>query len=228
MSDADRPRPGDRDDLPDVDVDAAFAAIIAGWALEGHNPKDDPGPPDPPGPDSSAPGQSDPAQSSPGPLSPGAAGPQAAAPARPGAARPGADPARPVGRHQAAPADPERRAQDPQRRPGPPPDPKHLAGRAGGPPLTPDPWASRGPVPAEDEGYQPPDPPPVQLGSWSTRLAWAGVLGGPLLLVIAVLSWQSMPRPLALLGVAAFVAGFAVLVARLPLTHDEDDDGAQV
>ncbi|GAB7191191.1 hypothetical protein NUM3379_18980 [Kineococcus sp. NUM-3379] len=81
---------------------------------------------------------------------------------------------------------------------------------------------------SEPEGFVPPEPPPLprDLVGWA---AWAGVLGGPAVLLLATLVRGSVPGIVAALAVAAFVAGFATLVARLPKNRDdEDDDGAVV
>lgn len=81
----------------------------------------------------------------------------------------------------------------------------------------------------DEEGYQPPEPPPLPRGDLVSRLAWAGVVGGPLFLLVAALAWRSLPTLLLLLALAAFVGGFVVLVARMPPEHPDDpDDGAVV
>ncbi len=49
------------------------------------------------------------------------------------------------------------------------------------------------------------------------------VLGGPLLLLAAVLFGWDMTWWLTTLGVGGFLGGFATLVARM--THDDDEDG---
>jgi hypothetical protein len=81
----------------------------------------------------------------------------------------------------------------------------------------------------DDEGYVPPEPPPLPRGDLASRAAWAGVLGGPLFLLIAAIVWQSLPKMLLLAALAAFVGGFVTLVARMPSeSPDEPDDGAVV
>lgn len=81
----------------------------------------------------------------------------------------------------------------------------------------------------EDEGFVPPEPPPLPRGDVVTRLAWAGVVGGPLVMLIAALAWKTLPGVLLMAAVIGFVAGFVVLVARLPGDReDDDDDGAVV
>jgi len=74
-----------------------------------------------------------------------------------------------------------------------------------------------------EEGYVPPEPPPLPRGDLLTRALWAGVIGGPLFLVIAAIAWRDAPRILILAAVAAFVGGFVMLVVRMP--HDREDDG---
>lgn len=86
-----------------------------------------------------------------------------------------------------------------------------------------------GEVIADDEGYVPPEPPPLPRGDLVSRLAWAGVLGGPLFLLLAAIVWQELPKMLLLAALAAFVGGFVTLVARMPAeSPDEPDDGAVV
>jgi Flp pilus assembly protein TadB len=66
-------------------------------------------------------------------------------------------------------------------------------------------------------------------GDFLTTLAWVGVFGGPLLLLVAAVAWHGMPAELILAGVAAFIGGFVLLVARMPSEHPDDpDDGAVV
>ena len=75
----------------------------------------------------------------------------------------------------------------------------------------------------EEDRFVPEPPPPLpQLEPWQ-QLAWVGVLGGPLLLLIAVLFSISLPTWLALLAVAGFVGGFVTLVARMDNGNSEDD-----
>jgi hypothetical protein len=83
-------------------------------------------------------------------------------------------------------------------------------------------------TPAE-EGYVPPEPPPLPRGDLLTRLLWAGAIGGPLFLLIVAIAWRDAPRMLILAAVAAFVGGFVMLVVRMPHDReDDDDDGAVV
>lgn len=87
------------------------------------------------------------------------------------------------------------------------------------PPVRPDP----------DEHFVPPPPPPLPRGDRVSRLAWAGVLGAPVFLVLAVaLGWR-LPSWLTVLAAGALVGGFVTLVARMR-GHDphDPDDGAVV
>jgi hypothetical protein len=74
----------------------------------------------------------------------------------------------------------------------------------------------------EDEGhFVPPEPPPLPQTDLTTKLAWAAVLGGPLLLIGAALLQQEMTWWLATIGIGGFLGGFGTLVARM---RDGSDD----
>lgn len=91
---------------------------------------------------------------------------------------------------------------------------------------------SRPPEPAHDqERYVPPPPPPLPTADATTRAAWAGVVGGPLFLLLATVLQLDIEGWLAFLAVIAFVAGFVTLVARSKDRAPDDsdpDDGAVV
>jgi hypothetical protein len=174
--------PGEREDHPELDVDAAFAAIVAGFAE---------------------------------PLPPGA-GPW------PAAEDVDAD---------APPSGPEDDAAfpDPRLRPTTR-GPRHRLPEGS---LDPGDRGSEGSGPAprqdDEERYVPPDPPPITSTDLASRLAWLGVLGGPLVLLLAALTWSRLPTLVVILALAAFVGGFITLVARLPRDRDDGpDDGAVV
>jgi hypothetical protein len=81
----------------------------------------------------------------------------------------------------------------------------------------------------DDAGYSPPEPPPLPRGDLISRLAWAGVIGGPVFLLLAALVWRDLPPALLLGALVAFVGGFVTLVARMPGESSHDgDDGAVV
>lgn len=77
---------------------------------------------------------------------------------------------------------------------------------------------------ADDEGhFVPPEPPPLPAADPTAKFAWLGVIGGPVLLLLAVLLGWDMTWWLATLGIGGFLGGFATLVMRMR-TDDEDDD----
>lgn len=82
------------------------------------------------------------------------------------------------------------------------------------------------PIDDEDD-FVPLEPPPLPRGDTTSRFAWLGAIGGPLLMVTAAL--LGLPTGLAAIGLAGFVLGFGVLVARMPDRPRQDDgwdDGA--
>ncbi|MEU8225178.1 hypothetical protein [Kribbella sp. NPDC048915] len=78
--------------------------------------------------------------------------------------------------------------------------------------------------------YVPPEPPRGPRLDWISRLAWLGLIGGPLLLIAAALLDFGTGR-ITTLAVAGFIGGFLTLVFRmkdrLP-PDDRGDDGAVV
>lgn len=80
----------------------------------------------------------------------------------------------------------------------------------------------------DEERFVPPEPPPLPRGDRISRLAWAGVLGAPLFFLLAALFWRGAPTWLVVAAVGAFVAGFVTLVVRMPDRDDNGDDGAVV
>ncbi|EPD58094.1 MULTISPECIES: hypothetical protein [Streptomyces] len=76
----------------------------------------------------------------------------------------------------------------------------------------------------DDEGhFVPPEPPPLPAADTTAKFAWLGVIGGPILLLLAVVLGWDMTWWLATLSIGGFVGGFATLVVRMR-TDDEDDD----
>ncbi|GAB2773400.1 hypothetical protein GCM10027073_02620 [Streptomyces chlorus] len=75
-----------------------------------------------------------------------------------------------------------------------------------------------------DEGhFVPPEPPPLPEADVTSKFAWLGVLGGPVLLLLAILLGWEMTWWLTTLCIGGFLGGFATLVVRMR-TDDEDDD----
>ncbi|OUD02430.1 hypothetical protein [Streptomyces swartbergensis] len=76
----------------------------------------------------------------------------------------------------------------------------------------------------DDEGhFVPPEPPPLPSADPTAKFAWLGVLGGPVLVLLAVLLGWEMTWWLTTLAIGGFLGGFATLVMRMR-TDDEDDD----
>ncbi len=88
-------------------------------------------------------------------------------------------------------------------------------------------------TPAPDDGaeaFVPPPPPPLPHLEPRKQVAWLGVVGGPLLLLVSVLFGLHLPAWLSTLAVGGFVVGFVALVVMMG-GDDEDsgwDDGAVV
>jgi len=84
----------------------------------------------------------------------------------------------------------------------------------------------------DEEHFVPPTPPPLPKLDPVTKGAWLALFGGPGYLVLATAAGWSIPGLAAFCAVAAFVAGFAVLVLRMhePDSErpDDNDDGAVV
>ncbi|MFG2608280.1 hypothetical protein ACGFT2_32725 [Streptomyces sp. NPDC048514] len=77
----------------------------------------------------------------------------------------------------------------------------------------------------DDEGhFVPPEPPPLPATDATARFAWLGVVGGPVLLLLAVLLDWDMTWWLTTLGIGGFLGGFATLVTRMRTDDDEDGD----
>lgn len=77
----------------------------------------------------------------------------------------------------------------------------------------------------ESDSYQMPDPPKLPRPTLVSALSWIGAIGAPLLLLLAAVFWRTAPALLIGGAVVAFIAGFISLVFRMP-ERDEDDDGA--
>jgi hypothetical protein len=88
---------------------------------------------------------------------------------------------------------------------------------------------SYAPPEEEDEPYVPaPLPPPAKLDAIA-KAAWAGLIGGPLYLLMATFLHWTISGVTAFAAIAAFVGGFVTLVIRLgDRNRDDDDDGAVV
>ncbi|MHC0431101.1 hypothetical protein ACX6XY_13055 [Streptomyces sp. O3] len=77
----------------------------------------------------------------------------------------------------------------------------------------------------DDEGhFVPPEPPPLPEADPTAKGAWLAVIGGPVLMLLAVLLGWEMTWWLTTLGVGGFIGGFATLVYRMNGDDDEHDD----
>ena len=76
-----------------------------------------------------------------------------------------------------------------------------------------------------DEGhFVPPEPPPLPEGDVTSKFAWLAVIGGPVLMLVAVLLQWNMSWWLTTLCVGGFLGGFVTLVARMSHGDDDEDD----
>ena len=84
--------------------------------------------------------------------------------------------------------------------------------------------------PWEDEGrFVPPPPPPIPRPEPRRGLAWAGLFGAPLVLLVALVLGIYLPGWLSLILVAGFVGGFLYLVSTMPTEpRDPGDDGSRI
>ncbi|MEU9201689.1 hypothetical protein [Streptomyces sp. NPDC048332] len=69
--------------------------------------------------------------------------------------------------------------------------------------------------------FVPPEPPPLPEADVTAKFAWLAVIGGPVLLLLAVLLQWEMTWWLTTVCVGGFLGGFATLVARME--HDDED-----
>src|SRR5690606_40973657 len=72
--------------------------------------------------------------------------------------------------------------------------------------------------------FVPPEPPPLPETDATTKFAWLGVLGGPLLLIFAILFQQELTWWMTTLGIGGFLGGFATLVARMRDGSDRSEE----
>jgi hypothetical protein len=79
----------------------------------------------------------------------------------------------------------------------------------------------------EDDHFTPPDPPPGPQVDPATRLAWAAVVGAPVLILVLALTGNSVGGWWAVLSAALFLGGSIALVSRLKTDRDDEDDDPQ-
>lgn len=202
---------GGRREPTDADVEREWQRITAGLSdLAQLDPRpapaDDPGEddPGPPGPTTTAPGPGQPGTPR---IFPGPGG------RLPSTSEPGGHP--PFGRRPPSSAEPS----PPTLGSLPPGVPG--AGGAG-------PRDYEMPEDEEDEGYIPPEPPPIGATDPLPTLAWLMALGGPILTVLLLIFWTTAPGWLYLSAVGASLVGWLVLFWRMPKGRSDsgDDNGA--
>jgi len=189
----------------DADIDAAFAAIVAGWDRDAE-----------PVLGTRSPGTPAPTEVRRAPDGP---------PAEPGQ-RPGDVPGHQAGEQPGDQAGerPGDGRSDPG--PAPPPPPARVTPFE----VAPTGWRVHIPQADEDldeEGFQAPDP-PLPRGNPLFWVAFAGLVLGPLGFVGWALTGPHSTNLPYLLAAIATLAGFVALIKGLPERHDEDDDGARV
>ncbi|MBC9712268.1 hypothetical protein H9Y04_06735 [Streptomyces sp. TRM66268-LWL] len=85
--------------------------------------------------------------------------------------------------------------------------------------------ASEDDLDESDEGhFVPPEPPPLPEADTTAKFAWLAVVGGPLLMLLAVLLGWPMTWWLTTLGIGGFLGGFATLVMRMGDGDENDED----
>ncbi|MFB7915080.1 hypothetical protein [Streptomyces sp. NPDC056061] len=76
-----------------------------------------------------------------------------------------------------------------------------------------------------DEGhFVPPEPPPLPEADVTAKFAWLAVVGGPVLMLVAVLLRWEMTWWLTTVCIGGFLGGFVTLVARMNDDDEDDDD----
>lgn len=79
-------------------------------------------------------------------------------------------------------------------------------------------------APDSEDRFIPEPPPPLPILDTYKQIAWIGVLGGPLLLLVSALFALALPVWLSVLAVGGFVGGFITLVATMDDKADADGD----
>ncbi|MFB8270914.1 MULTISPECIES: hypothetical protein [unclassified Streptomyces] len=78
----------------------------------------------------------------------------------------------------------------------------------------------------DDEGhFVPPEPPPLPEADVTAKFAWLAVIGGPVLMLLAVLLGWQMTWWLTTVCVGGFLGGFGTLVMRMQGDDEDDDPG---
>ncbi|MDQ3384293.1 MAG: hypothetical protein M3519_11015 [Actinomycetota bacterium] len=112
---------------------------------------------------------------------------------------------------------------------GSPPPPEPGAAETSDPQLAPeaeDTGQWRGWADDDEEGhFVPPDPPPLPAGDLHFWGIFVGLIGGPVILVLAHVVGVLSGSIWSWLGIGLAIGGFVLLVLRLPTHHDDDPSG---
>ena len=77
--------------------------------------------------------------------------------------------------------------------------------------------------------FVPPDPPPIPRPHGARLVAWLGVLGAPILLILAAMASFRLSSFISVLLVVWFLSGFGYLVWQMPNERDDPwDNGARL
>jgi hypothetical protein len=79
-----------------------------------------------------------------------------------------------------------------------------------------------------DDHFVPPAPPPIPRPETPRLLAWIGLFGVPVLVLVALVARIPLPSWLGLFLMAWFVGGFVYLVASMRPRPEDYDDGARL
>lgn len=80
-------------------------------------------------------------------------------------------------------------------------------------------------LPDDEEHFVPPPPPPIPRAEPRRRLAWIGLFGSPLLMLLTVIFGWSLPGWVMFWLAVGFAGGFVYLVATMPNRRPDDDSG---
>jgi hypothetical protein len=83
--------------------------------------------------------------------------------------------------------------------------------------------------PVDEERYVPPPPPPLPRPAPPRAIAWVGVFGVPIILLVCLVATLDLPTLLDYALLAWFVGGFGYLVATMSREPREPwDDGSRI
>jgi hypothetical protein len=89
--------------------------------------------------------------------------------------------------------------------------------------------SSRGDLAEQEEHFVPPPPPPLPTPPPARLLAWVGLFGVPMFVLVALVAGVYVPTWAGLILMVWFVGGFVFLVASMrPGPGQDHDDGARL